>query len=315
MDVPFLGHHRSRSPAAAIATISSRCGPAMVERRSAEFTVGAVAARLGVPVATLRSWNRRYGIGPPTWQPGVHRRYSESEIATVRRMIELVRTGVTPASAARRALAEADPATEDRSALLGAAEEFEPDVALSVLITCLARDGVVATWNRLCRPAFEAIVTGQSAGRGLIEVEHLLSWATIAGLHRMFPPVRRPRSQPPIVLACPAGEDHVLPLEVLRAALAERGIVALLLGAAVPDPALRAALSHHDRSCVLVLWSQMPATATPETIRAGQRAGARVLVAGPGWSAIALPPEVAHVSSLEEAIEAVRDLGERHDLT
>jgi DNA-binding transcriptional MerR regulator len=246
----------------------------MVERRSAEFTVGAVAAMLGVPVATLRSWNRRYGIGPPTWQPGVHRRYSESEIATVRRMIELVRTGATSASAARRALAEADPAAEDRSTLLAAAEEFEPDVALTVLITCLARDGVVATWNRLCRPAFEAIV-----------------------------------------LACPAGEDHVLPLEVLRAALAERGIVALLLGAAVPDPALRAVLSHHDRSCVLLLWSQMPATATPETIRAGQRAGARVLVAGPGWSAIALPPEVAHVGSLEEAIEAVRDLGERHDLT
>ncbi|MGK8523907.1 MerR family transcriptional regulator [Nocardia asteroides] len=283
----------------------------MGEPRGPEFTVGAVATRLGVPVATLRSWNQRYGIGPPAQRPGAHRRYSEADIATVRRMIELVRTGATAAGAARRALAEADPAAADRGALLAAARRLEPDVALTVLITRLARDGVVGTWNRLCRPAFEAIVTGQTGGQGLIEVEHLLSWATIAALHRMFPPVRRPPSQPPVLLACTAGENHVLPLEVLRAALAEQGIVALLLGAAVPDSAVADALSHHDRPCVLMLWSQMVATATRGTIGAGQRAAAGVLVAGPGWSTVPLPPEVPYVGTLEDALETVRNLIDR----
>ena len=34
------------------------------------FTVGAVAVRLEVPIATLRSWNHRYGVGPPRHLPG-----------------------------------------------------------------------------------------------------------------------------------------------------------------------------------------------------------------------------------------------------
>ncbi|MEU2036994.1 MerR family transcriptional regulator [Nocardia niwae] len=281
----------------------------MAEEQAARYTVGAVATRLGIPVATLRSWNQRYAIGPPRDGPGVHRRYSEADIATLRRMIELVRAGAAPAGAARQALAEAPEAAVDRSALLGAVERLEPDVALTIIMARLAHDGVVATWNGLCRPAFATIVTGQADGRGLIEVEHLLSWSVIAGLHRMFPPVRRPGFQPPILLACTAGENHVLALEVLRAALAERGIVALLLGAAVPDAALTDAIAHHDRPCVLMLWSQVPATASPETIHAVRLVAQRVLVAGPGWSAVRLPPEVPYVRTLEDALEILPELG------
>ncbi|MGW4094644.1 MerR family transcriptional regulator [Nocardia sp. NPDC004750] len=281
----------------------------MVDQGSARYAVGAVAKRLGVPVATLRSWNQRYAIGPPRHRPGAHRRYSESDITTLRRMIALIEAGATPAGAAQQALAEAPRASEGRSALLVAAEQLEPDVALTLIMARLARDGVVATWNGLCRPAFGTIVAAQDAGRGLIEVEHLLSWAVIAGLHRMFPPVRRPGSQPPVLLACTAGENHVLPLEVLRAALAERGVVALLLGAAVPDSALTEALAHHDRPCVLVLWSQLPATATAGTLRAVRETAGRLLVAGPGWSTVRLPPEAPYVATLEEALEVLGEPG------
>ncbi|MGY1943670.1 MerR family transcriptional regulator [Nocardia asiatica] len=285
------------------------------EPPATEYTVGAVAARLGVPVATLRSWNQRYAIGPPRERTGAHRRYSEADIATLRRMIGLVRAGATPASAARQALdeAETDPAAADRGALLTAAEGLEPDIALTLLTARLARDGVVSTWNTLCRPVFAAIVAGQERGRGLIEVEHLLSWVTIAALHRVFPPARRPRSQAPILLACTAGENHVLPIEVLRAALAERGIVALLLGAAVPDSALTDALSHQRRPSVLLLWAQTRATAGPETVSA-VRPAARVLVAGPGWASVPLPSEVVYVRALEDALDALSGHGVRHDI-
>lgn len=281
----------------------------MVDEQSARYAVGAVAKRLGIPVATLRSWNQRYGIGPPSHARGAHRRYRESDIATLRRMIELIAAGAAPAGAARQALAEARRESEGHSALLVAADQLQPDVALTLIVAGLARDGVVATWNGLCRPAFATIVAGQADGRGLIEVEHLLSWAVIAGLHRMFPPAQRPRCQPPILLACTAGEHHVLPLEVLRAALAERGLVAVLLGAAVPDSALTDALSHYDRPCALVLWSQLPASATPETIRAAGASAARVLVAGPGWSTVELPPEVSYVTTVEDALAALREPG------
>jgi DNA-binding transcriptional MerR regulator len=36
-------------------------------------TAGAVARLLGVPASTLRSWHRRYGIGPTGHHAGRHR--------------------------------------------------------------------------------------------------------------------------------------------------------------------------------------------------------------------------------------------------
>ncbi|WP_280262986.1 hypothetical protein [Nocardia abscessus] len=101
-------------------------------------------------------------------------------------------------------------------------------------------------------------------------------------------------------------------VEVLRAALAERGIVTLLLGAAVPDSALTDALSYYRRPCLLMLWSQMPETATPKTLCAVRPAAQRVLVAGPGWATVTLPSEVLYVRSLEDALETLSELGRRH---
>ena len=39
------------------------------------LTVAAVARRLGVAPATLRTWDRRYGLGPSSHEAGEHRRY------------------------------------------------------------------------------------------------------------------------------------------------------------------------------------------------------------------------------------------------
>ncbi|WP_063128923.1 MerR family transcriptional regulator [Nocardia fusca] len=47
------------------------------------FTVGTVAQVLDIPVATLRSWNRRYGLGPPHRNPGEHRYYTPSDVAVL----------------------------------------------------------------------------------------------------------------------------------------------------------------------------------------------------------------------------------------
>ena len=45
------------------------------------LTVAAVARRLGVAPATLRTWDRRYGLGPSDHNSGQHRRYSTSDLA------------------------------------------------------------------------------------------------------------------------------------------------------------------------------------------------------------------------------------------
>ena len=67
------------------------------------LTVAAVARRLGVAPATLRTWDRRYGLGPSEHSSGEHRRYNGSDLARLTLMRKLVIAGVSPAEAAQRA--------------------------------------------------------------------------------------------------------------------------------------------------------------------------------------------------------------------
>jgi DNA-binding transcriptional MerR regulator len=75
--------------------------------------VAAVARRLGVAPATLRTWDRRYGLGPTLHSAGSHRRYSRSDIARLETMRRLVLDGVPPADAARLAIDHAAPPGAD----------------------------------------------------------------------------------------------------------------------------------------------------------------------------------------------------------
>ncbi|WP_230685064.1 MerR family transcriptional regulator [Cellulomonas sp. JZ18] len=74
---------------------------------SAPLTVAAVARRLGVAPATLRTWDRRYGLGPSEHSAGAHRRYSGHDLERLLVMRRLTLEGVAPAEAARLALASA----------------------------------------------------------------------------------------------------------------------------------------------------------------------------------------------------------------
>src|ERR1700712_1912352 len=68
------------------------------------YTASAVAARLGVAVETLRTWDRRYGLGPGTRGPGGRRRYGEEDLARLLVMRRLVTSGMPTSEAARRAV-------------------------------------------------------------------------------------------------------------------------------------------------------------------------------------------------------------------
>ena len=69
------------------------------------LTVAAVARRLGVAPPTLRTWDRRYGLGPSAHTAGAHRRYSPADVARLMVMRRLTLEGVPPSDAARIALA------------------------------------------------------------------------------------------------------------------------------------------------------------------------------------------------------------------
>ncbi|MGY5104183.1 MerR family transcriptional regulator, partial [Streptomyces sp. 900105245] len=69
------------------------------------LTTGALARRLGLSPTTLRSWDRRYGIGPAR-ADGRHRRWTPHDVAMLETMCRLTSAGVPPAEAARAAREE-----------------------------------------------------------------------------------------------------------------------------------------------------------------------------------------------------------------
>ncbi len=91
------------------------------------LTVAGVAARLGVAAPTLRTWARRYGLGPSGHVAGRHRRYGADDLARLEAMRRLTLEGVAPADAARIALrATADSADGGRRDAAVAHGEPEP---------------------------------------------------------------------------------------------------------------------------------------------------------------------------------------------
>jgi hypothetical protein len=262
------------------------------------YTVSVVAERVGVPTATLRSWNQRYGVGPPDHSPGRHRLYSDNDIAIVQRMYELITQGASPRSAARTAIVSVGPAHGDAAALLIAVFDLDVVTAGLLLDRHLRYFGVLDTWDELVRPTFISIETRQSEGVDCIDVEHVLSWTVSRSLQRL--PIAPPAPSAPIILACGPRETHTLPLEALRAALGERGLGAVMLGANTPTAALVDVVERAKTDATVVLWSQTADTADQKVVSVVAD-HATVLVAGPGWRSA--PPRARLLGSLRAAVD------------
>ena len=292
------------------------------------LSAGAAARRLGVAVATLRSWDRRYGLGPSEHVPGTHRRFSPGDIDRLESACRLVGEGVPIAEAARVVSTEQPKRTEPAAIRSGGghtlptgrraaasarglarcAIRLDTSAVLTMLEADLARNGVLATWQDTIQPALAAVGRKWTETDGrYVEVEHLLSWCVTVALHRttaITPPGRRTRRG--VLLACAADEWHSLPLEVLAAALAERGVPTRTLGPAVPGRALIEA-ARRTGPAAAVVWSQAQRTADVSVLR-GLAAvpGIRIYAAGPGWSG-RQPSGVDALVSLPGALAALTE--------
>jgi DNA-binding transcriptional MerR regulator len=69
------------------------------------YSIGAVAQMLGIPSATLRTWEERYQLPAPARSPGGHRVYSRDQVEQLRFVKALIDQGIPPADA-HRLLAE-----------------------------------------------------------------------------------------------------------------------------------------------------------------------------------------------------------------
>lgn len=258
------------------------------------LTTGAVARLLGVAPTTLRSWERRYGIGPAEREGGRHRRWTPTDIELLVRMCDFTSAGLPPAEAARAALAsapgtasvpgdaapgrdaEAAPArpstapgalpvgrgrTEARG-LARAAVRLDARAVEELLARALDRHGLVAAWDEVIMPTLNAVGRRwESSGERYVEVEHLLSWHVSTALRRVAVGPPPARGAAVSLLACAPDENHTLPLEALTAGLVQRGLPVRMFGAALPVDALEEA-ARRTGPAGIVLWSQSRSTAS-----------------------------------------------------
>lgn len=300
------------------------------------LSAGEAARRIGVAATTLRTWDRRYGLGPSYRAPGRHRRYSDDDLARLELMRRLTVEGVAPAEAARIAKATGDltgqasagaagqaaadgtraepglspwpppvrpPATA--KGLRRAALALDPAAVDRVLDVALA-GGVVPAWTTVIAPALRSFGQQYVTAAWYIAAEHVLSGAVSAALSR----VPRPPARPRIVLACAPAEQHRLPLEALAAALAEHGAASRMLGARMPADALREALVRTGPAAVLI-WAHSAATADYAELAGVCSVRPRpaiVAACGPGWAPGSVPDGVLLLTTFRQALAATTQL-------
>jgi MerR family transcriptional regulator, light-induced transcriptional regulator len=276
-----------------------------------------------VAPSTLRSWDRRYGLGPADHEPGRYRRYSERDVGVLQLMCRLVGQGVAPAAAAAAARAEGGldaeraPVADEAHGSVGerrtrarlvrgvvdAAQRLDGDAVSDAVGRHLAEHGVVATWQQLCRPALTALDRRVAETGGSIDAQLVANWAISTALRSVSPPDGAGSGPPAggeVLLACVEGEQHTLATEALHAALTEARLPARTLGPSVPESALVAAC-RRTRPEVAVLWSQTLTTARPLVLQAVAAAAGSVLALGPGWSGLDL-------AELPESVDTADDL-------
>ncbi|WNV89203.1 MerR family transcriptional regulator [Umezawaea sp. Da 62-37] len=266
----------------------------------ARWSAGAVARSLGISPTTLRTWDRRYGLGPRTREEGKHRRYDDIDVARLRRMLELTGQGVAPAAAATMARSGVGP-VPDFHDLIGASDRLDAPGLARLTTSLVSALGVVDAWEAVLMPFLVELGRRAEDQGGGIGVEHVATDSILQVLRQVGDPVENGRL--PALLAAAPEEQHSLPLVALAAALAERGCASRNLGTRVPPAALLSAvrlLSPH----VVVLWAHDREHALRVPLVEVAEVSA-VLLGGPGWADLPLPEGARRPHSLREAVDDV----------
>ena len=260
------------------------------------LTVAAVARRIGVAPATLRTWDRRYGLGPSSHEAGEHRRYCPSDLAQLTLMRRLIISGVAPADAALRAKAHSGSVSVENviqdfevredvvDSLHRAAKSLDKNFVETLLRKDISENGVIASWTEVIVPLLFLVGDEWAATGTGIEVEHMLSEIIKRLLREGVAEIKDPVNAQPVLLASVGEELHCLAIHALAAALAEKGIESFFLGARTPLEAISGMVKRSAPPAVF-LWAQLEENSDPKFFKdlPVVRPAPRVIVGGPGW--------------------------------
>ncbi len=282
------------------ASVASRSiGPPDAPDAGSDLTwgVGVVSQRLSVTASTLRTWERRYGVGPSFRTQGGHRRYTERDIDRVELMRRLLARGVSAQDAARVARSldrdELDHALSEANAEYGDVPPAEEELLAAVVAgdlgklsrlfaAVLRQTPVTAAWREVLSPVLRRMTTESASGSVAPAAAFAASEVLVRELHGLVAVERPPDpGQTHVLFACSLPAVEALPLLILEAALVQAGVTTQTVGQEADGRAV-AALAMRLRPDLLLTWGHPP---TPPLRRAmGELEGVTsVIRALPAW--------------------------------
>ena len=282
-----------------------------------KLTVAAVARQIGVAPATLRTWDRRYGLGPSEHNDGEHRRYCPGDVARLMTMRRLIVAGVSPAEAAEQAknfkgvikikkiVEEFEVREEVVDAIYKALQSFDRVFVEETIAHEIAEYGVEGAWSDVIVPTLFLIGQDWETEQKGIEVEHFFSEILKRTMHNQVVELKKPLNSRPVLLAAVGEELHSLPVYALAAALCARNIQTYVLGARTPLIALSAMVTRCAPPAIF-LWAQLSKNAETKYWEdmPSIRPAPRIVVGGPGWDSIECS-EVIRAEGLEHACDEI----------
>ena len=235
------------------------------------YTIKQASRLTGVSEASLRAWERRYGVVVPHRNEAGYRLYDEDALAAVSTMRRLVDGGWSPAEAADAVRNGKVPAVPDEVAWEEASSESHQPNAVAYMQLFLASAATMDTVGieesldgGFALGSFEHVVDswlfptlqglGEGWARGEIDVagEHMASHAVHRRLSAAFEAAGSRSRGPAVVVGVPPSGQHDLGALAFATAIRRTGMDVLYLGADVPVSSWEAAVRTREaRAAVL----------------------------------------------------------------
>jgi MerR family transcriptional regulator, light-induced transcriptional regulator len=299
------------------------------------YTIKRVSEMVGVPVATLRAWQRRYGVVTPARSSGGYRLYRADDIAVLRRMQALVASGWSPKEASQAVVAgqargaaqpidrrqgepRRKPAAPGKTPvdLVAAAAALDP-VAISRLLderfAAISFEQLVDGW---LLPELERLGTAWATGQVSVAGEHMVAAAVQRRLDASFDAAGQDSGGFPRVLTgLPSGCRHELGILSFATAARRQGMGVIHMGTDLPRADWMSAVAR-QRPDAVVIAVPMPSDVAPavELVRGVLARQTLIAVGGQHQDAVVEagslgdPLAVALGHSISGAAAALRDL-------
>ena len=238
------------------------------------YTIKRAAELTGISVATLRAWERRYGVVSPQRSDGGYRLYGPEDVRALAIMNSLVNEGWSAREAAAettRRLSSRDPAgreapfgradradradregrggrggrvaplrpggryqSEDAEAFIRAAERLDSASATAVLDARFALGTFEHVVDDWLMPTLQLVGEEWAHGRLTVAGEHLVSYAVQRRLAAAYEAASVRVDGPTLLIGLPPGSRHELGLLAFAVAARRAGFATVYVGADLP---------------------------------------------------------------------------------